>query len=115
MEDLYEEENNEIDGINADVNKWTIIPPKIKMFAGEKRNIYAYTVKESLKAGNDFAYLKTKDVNSLLINDEKVKYTVSKRRKNLIYFKFNIEALLPMKILKLMYIRLIVQFVHQVL
>jgi hypothetical protein len=101
MEDLYEEENNEIDGINATVNKWTIIPPKIKMFAGEKRNIYAYTVKESLKAGNDFAYLKTKNINSLLINDEKVKYTVSKRRKNLIYFKFNIEALLPSENIKI--------------
>lgn len=101
MEDLYEEENNEIDGINATVNKWTIIPPKIKMFAGEKRNIYAYTVKESLKAGNDFAYLKTKDTNSLLINEEKVKYTVSKRRKNLIFFKFNIEALLPNENIKI--------------
>ena len=95
MEDLYEEENNEIEGINADVNKWVIIPPKIKMYAGEKRNIYVYTVKESLKAGNDFAYLKTKETSSLLIENEKVKYTISKKKKNLIYFKFGVEAILP--------------------
>jgi hypothetical protein len=101
MEDLYEEENNEIEGINATVNKWIIIPPKIRMFAGEKRNIYAYTIKESLKAGNDFAYLKTKDATSLLIDSEKVKYTVSKKKKNLIYFKFSVEAILPKENIKI--------------
>lgn len=95
MEDLYEDENPEIDGVEMDVNKWMIIPPKTKIYSGEKRYIYAYTKEGSLKSGHKNAYLKTKDVENIIIKNNKSDFKQSKRNKKLIFFKFEIEGGIP--------------------
>lgn len=95
MEDLYEDENPEIDGVDIETNKWMIIPPKTKIYSGEKRHIYAYTKEESLKSGHSFAYLKTKDNENLIIKNNKSGYKKSKRNKKLIFFKFEVEGAIP--------------------
>ena len=95
MEDLYEEENPEIDGIDIDANKWIIIPPKTKIFSDEKRYIYAYTKETSLKSGYQHAFIKTKDKENLIILENKASYKKSKRNKKLIYFRFQIQGGIP--------------------
>ena len=95
MEDLYEEENPDVDGIDVDVNKWLVIPPKSKIYTGEKRYIYAYTKKESLKAGLDTAFIRTNSPENLEIIESISKFKISKRNKKLIFFKFLVEGLSP--------------------
>ena len=95
MEDLYEEENPEIEGIDIDANKWIVIPPKTKIFSDEVRYIYAYTKETSLKSGHQHAFIKTKDKENLIIIENKALYKKSKRNKKLIYFRFQIKGGVP--------------------
>ena len=95
MEDLYEDENPEIDGVEIEANKWMVIPPKTKIYSGEKRYIYAYTKEQSLKSGHLNAYLRTKDNENLIIKNNKSNFKKSKRNKKLIFFKFEVEGGIP--------------------
>ncbi len=95
MEDLYEDENPEIDGVDIDANKWVIIPPKTKIYTGERRFIYAYTKEASLKSGHSNAFIKTKDNENLIIKNNKSGFKKSKRNKKLIFFKFEVEGGVP--------------------
>lgn len=99
MDDLFEEDDTEITGVKIDPNQWRFIPPNQKINVGKKKFIYAYTTKQALSANIDHAYLSVSknDDDSILIHSEKVKYKESKKKKDLIYFKFEIEALKPKK------------------
>jgi len=99
MDDLYEEDDANIDGIQIELNQWKFIPPKQNIQVGQKKYIYAYTTKQNLSSNLDTAYIKvsTGNEDSVIIYDKKVKYKESKKKKNLIYFKFEIEGLKPKK------------------
>lgn len=97
MEDLYEEDETNIQGINIDANQWKFIPPKQKIYTGEKKSIYAYTIKKNLSANLDTAYIKVSKGNeeNIIIHKDKTKFKESKKVKGLIFFKFEIEGSLP--------------------
>jgi len=99
MDDLYEEDDANIDGIQIELNQWKFIPPKQNIQVGQKKYIYAYTTKQNLSSNLDTAYIKvsTGNEDSVIIYDKKLKYKESKKKKNLIYFKFEIEGLKPKK------------------
>ena len=99
MDDLYEEDDANIDGIQIELNQWKFIPPKQNIQVGQRKYIYAYTTKQNLSSNIDTAYIKvsTGNEDSIIIYDKKVKYKESKKKKNLIYFKFEIEGLKPKK------------------
>ena len=48
MDDLYEEDDTDIQGIQIDMNQWKFIPPKQNLHVGKRKYIYAYTRKENL-------------------------------------------------------------------
>ena len=99
MDDLYEEDDTDIQGIEIDLNQWKFIPPKQNLHVGKRKFIYAYTRKENLSANLDTAFIDVSkgDNDCVIIHSKKVKYTVSKKKKNLIFFKFEIEGAKPKK------------------
>ncbi len=99
MDDLFEEDDADLTGINIEPNQWKFIPPKQKINVGIKKHIYAYTTKQNLSSNLDSAFISVskEDEDSLMIHTEKVKYKESKKKKNLIFFKFQIEGLKPKK------------------
>ena len=97
MDDLFEEDDADLTGINIEPNQWKFIPPKQKINVGIKKHIYAYTTKQNLSTNQDSAFISVskEDEDYLMIHTEKVKYKESKKKKNLIFFKFQIEGLKP--------------------
>ena len=99
MDDLFEEDNSDIEGIDIDPNQWKFIPPSQNINVGEKKNIYANTKKESLNSNLNTAFIKIakNDQNCLNLIQDKAIFKESKRKKNVVYFKFEIEALTAKK------------------
>lgn len=99
MDDLYEEDDTDIEGIQIDQNQWRFIPPKQNLHVGKRKFIYAYTRKENLSSNLDTAYIEVSkgSEDCVIIHSKKVKYKESKKKKNLIFFKFEIEGALPKK------------------
>ncbi len=97
MDDLFEEDDADLTGINIEPNQWKFIPPKQKINVGKRKNIYAYTTKQNLASNLDFAYISVpkNEEECLMIHAEKVKFKESKKKKNLIFFKFEIEGIKP--------------------
>lgn len=99
MDDLYEEDDTDIQGIQIDMNQWKFIPPKQNLHVGKRKYIYAYTRKENLSSNLDTAFIDVSkgSEDCIIIHSNKVKYKESKKKKNLIYFKFEIEGAKPKK------------------
>lgn len=95
MDDLFEEDDTNIQGVDIQPNQWKFIPPRQVIKVGEKKNIYAYTVIDNLSTNIETAYIKVNknDENFITYQKDKIKYKVSKKKKNLIYFKFQVEGL----------------------
>ena len=92
MDDLYEAEDTDIQGIQIDMNQLKFIPPKQNLHVGKRKYIYAYTRKENLSSNLDTAFIDVSkgSEDCIIIHSNKVKYKESKKKKNLIYFKFEI-------------------------
>ena len=83
MDDLFEEDDTNIQGVDIQPNQWKFIPPRQVIKVGEKKNIYAYTVIDNLSSNIETAYIKVNknDENFITYQKDKIKYKVSKKKK----------------------------------